>query len=691
MGDAKYTKKRKRLEAFAFYMDARVATLERLNDRFVRAVTELVGRFGAPRWGAFPRVRWRRLAKLNLLRTWHVLRAVLTARYWPLIVLALGIAFAAPTLWAGWGVEDDVMHRAKLLSASLPEALTGLYVFLDPNGSAQLVELDTIPWWALDAVRVSFFRPLAALTLWLDYQLWSNSAVLMHAHSALWYGGACALAALLYRRVMDRTLVGGLAAFLFAVCATHLNCVVSLAARNAVLALFFGLLTLVFHDRWRRGGWRAGGAFALLGLALALLSAEAGLATTAYLGAYALCLERGRWYRRLGSLVPYGIVVVAWRAAYQVMGYGAWGSGFYLDPLRDSLRFAAAVLERGPVLLMSLWSLPDPGIYAILSVWAGRVFWLAAVLFMAFVGAMLFPLLRKNRAARFWGLGMLLAVIPACAISMPTGRLLVFVSVGAMGLMAQFIGGLLERSAWLPAHGAWRVPATALTVFLVGLHAVVFPALLPCVQTFMEPFVSTVTDLGPLPGVEDQQVVIVNVPSPGQLIYVPSLREVREQPAPARIRMLSPGSFAVDVTRVDAYTLVIRPERGYLAPTGMGAAENQTVLPLLHSAYGYQRGDDFFRGDGFSLALGQSVDLDGMRAEVISLTGDGRPAEARIRFAVPLDDPSLVWLQWDWGTQTYVPFSPPAVGETAHISGPFEVNSPVWRAAEAGVGAPDGR
>jgi hypothetical protein len=683
MSDAKYTKKQKRLETVAFYVGARVTTLERLNDRFVRAVTELVGRLGAPRWGAFPRVRRRRLAKLNLLRARQALRTALTSRYWPLVVLALGIAFAAPTLWAGWGVEDDVMHRAKLLSATLPEALTGLYVFLDPNSSTQLVSLDTIPWWALDAVRVSFFRPLAALTLWLDYQLWPNLAVLMHAHSALWYGGACALAALLYRRVMGRTLVSGLAAFLFAVCATHLNCVVSLAARNAVLALFFGLLTLVFHDRWRRRGWQAGGAFALLGLALALLSAEAGLATTAYLGAYALCLERGKWYRRLGSLVPYGIVVVVWRTMYQVMGYGAWGSGFYLDPVRDPLRFAAAVLERGPVLLMSLWSLPDPGIYAVLSVWAGRVFWLGAVLFLAFVGTMLFPLIRKNREARFWGLGMLLAVIPACAISMPTGRSLVFVSVGAMGLMAQFIGGLLERSEWLPTHGAWRVPAAALTVFLVGLHAVVFPVMLPCVQTFMEPFVSAVTDIGPLPGVEDQQVVIVNVPSPGQLIYVPSLREVRQQPAPAWMRMLSPGSFAVDVARVDAYTLIIHPERGYLAPTGMGAAENYDVFPLIHAAYGYQRGDDFFRGDGFSLTPGQSVDLDGMRAEVISLTGDGRPAEARIQFAVPLDDPSLVWLQWDWETQTYVPFSLPTVSETVHIPGPFKVNSPAWQAAEA--------
>ena len=691
MDDTKYTGERKRLEASAFHLDARVATLERLNDRFVRAVTELVGRFGAPYWDTFPWARRRRLARLNLLRAWHVLRAVLTSRYWPLVVLALGIAFAAPTLWAGWGVEDDVMHRAELLSASLPEALAGLYVFLDPNRNVQLVSLDTIPWWALDTVRVAFFRPLAALTLWLDYQLWPNSVVLMHAHSALWYGGACALAALLYRRVMGCTLAGWLAAFLFAVCATHLNCVVSLAARNAVLALFFGLLALVFHDRWRRGGWRAGGVFALLGLALALLSAEAGLATTAYLGAYALCLDRGRWYRRLGSLVPYGVVVVAWRGLYQVMGYGAWGSGFYLDPLRDPLRFAAAVLERGPVLLLGLWSLPDPGIYAVLSVWASRVFWLTAVLFLAFVGAMLFPLLRKNREARFWGLGMLLAVIPACAISMPTGRLLVFVSVGAMGLMAQFIGGLLKRSAWLPAHIAWRVPATALTAFLVGLHAVVFPTMLPCVQAAMEPFVAVVTDLGPLPGVEDQQVVVVNVPSPGQLIYVPSLREVRGQPAPARIRMLSPGSFAVDVTRVDAYTLIVRPERGYLAPTGMGAVENYTVFPLLHTAYGYQRGDDFFRGDGFSLALGQSVDLDGMRAEVISLTGDGRPAEARIRFAIPLDDPSLVWLQWDWGTQTYVPFSPPAVGEMVHIPGPFEFNSPAWRLVDVGAGVSGGR
>jgi hypothetical protein len=675
MSDTKYAKKRRRLETFAVYVDARVATLERLNDRFVRAVTEFVGRLGTLRWGALPQVRWKRLARLRLLRTGQVLYDALTSRYWPLAMIALGIAIAAPTLWIGWGVEDDVLHRTRLLSASLPEVLTGLYVFLDPGRDAQLVDTMIVPWWALDAVRVSFFRPLAALTLWLDYQLWPDSALLMHIHSALWYGGVCALGAILYRRLAGRTLMAGLAAFLFTVCATHLNCVASLAARNALLALFFGLLTLVFHDQWRRDGRWAGGVLASLSLALSLLSAEAGLATTAYLGAYALCVDRGKWYRRFGSLVPYIVLVLIWRLVYQYLGYGAWGSGFYIDPVREPLRFAAAVLERGPVLLMSQWALPDPGIYAILSTWASRAFWLAAVLFIVIVGVLLIPLLRKNRLARFLGLGMVLAVIPACAISMPTGRLLVFVSLGAMGLMAQLIGGLLERSGWLPVHNAWRILATALCIFLVGLHAVVLPIMLPCVQAFMEPFVRAVTDIGPLPGSEGRQVVVVNAPSPGQLIYVPNLRDVRGQPMPAQVQVLAPGSFAVDVTRVDAYTVIVRPERGYLAPTGMGSAENHVVFPLVHAAYGYQRGDEFFRSNDFPMVPGQRVELAGMQVEVTTLTEDGRPAEARIQFALPLNDPSLTWVRWDWESETYVPFSPPAIGETARIPGPWQTES----------------
>jgi len=67
-----------------------------------------------------------------------------------------------------------------------------------------------------------------------------------------------------------------------------------------------------------------------------------------------------------------------------------------------------------------------------------------------------------------------------------------------------------------------------------------------------------------------------------------------------------------------------------------------------------------------------------MSAEVIALTDDGRPSEARIRFAKPLEDPSLAWLQWDWGRSAYLPFVPPAVGETVQIPGPSSDSLTKW-------------
>jgi hypothetical protein len=598
------------------------------------------------------------------------LRYVLTHRYLPVVLAILAMTLTAPSLWRGW-VGDDLIHRTTLLSSSLPASLRELFTFLDPNRNTQLMDLGTIPWWTLDTVRTSFFRPVTVLTLWLDYQLWPNSPELMHAHSILWYGGICALATLFYRRFIGRGWTAGLAAFLFAVDYAHTSPVASLAARNVLLALFFGLLALLAHDRWRREGWRAGAVLGPLWLALAMLSAEAGVATAAYLAAYAVFLDRGTWRQRLGRLLPYAAIVGVWRLVYQYLGYGAWGSGFYVDPGRETVRFATGVLERGPVFLLGQWGGIDPGLYTLLSVRATRVFWPIALLFIAVVVIVLVPLLRKNRVARFWGLGMVLAVVPACAISVPNGRLLAFVGLGAMGLMAQFIGGLLDRSGWLPVHRAWRVPAWTLCFLLIGLHTIFSPIQLAITPAVQDPFFHSVTDLGPLPEAEHQDVIIVNAPSPGHFIYVPGLRSVLGQPVPAHMRVLAPGCSSVYVTRIDAHTVVVRPEHGYLIPPGTaGAVENQVSLPPVHLAYGYQHGDAFFRSGDFPMTVGQRIELTGMSAEVITLTDDGRPSEARIRFARSLEDPSMAWLQWDWEKNTYVPFVPPAVGEKVRVPGP---------------------
>ena len=52
----------------------------------------------------------------------------------------------------------------------------------------------------------------------------------------------------------------------------------------------------------------------------------------------------------------------------------------------------------------------------------------------------------------------------------------------------------------------------------------------------------------------------------------------------------------------------------------------------------------------------------GTTVEVIDVTEDGRPAEVSFQFNVDLEDPSLMWLQWNDGV--YVPFELPEVGET---------------------------
>jgi hypothetical protein len=95
----------------------------------------------------------------------------------------------------------------------------------------------------------------------------------------------------------------------------------------------------------------------------------------------------------------------------------------------------------------------------------------------------------------------------------------------------------------------------------------------------------------------------------------------------------------VTIARPDVRTLVIRAKNGYLATPA----------------------DQLCRTPEYPLALGEKIELTGLTIEVTALTDDNRPAEARFRFAVPLEDASLRWLGFRDGQ--FVTFQPPAVGE----------------------------
>ena len=119
------------------------------------------------------------------------LQALLAHPWAPLALVLLSLVLALPALTGGWSA-DDFVHQMVLqgghdLGPRRP--LLDLFTFLEPGTwNAALAERGLLPWSSDPESRISFFRPVAAATHWLDSKLWPGSAPLQHAHSLLWWG-----------------------------------------------------------------------------------------------------------------------------------------------------------------------------------------------------------------------------------------------------------------------------------------------------------------------------------------------------------------------------------------------------------------------------------------------------------------------------------------------------------------------
>lgn len=566
----------------------------------------------------------------------------LSAPRTPIRLVVLGLLLGAPSLGVGLFM-DDFAHRAAFMGldqiADIMRSPVLMFSFTDgdPTHTRGAIESGLFPWWTSETVLLNFWRPLTAATHAIDHALWPDSPALMHAHNLFWFAAAILAVAALYRRIGPGMWVTGLAGYLFVVDESHGMPVVWIANRNAMLALFFGTLCLLSHVRWRDSGRLRWLAMALTALAASVHCNEGGIATCGYLFAYAVMLDQTTWRRRMATLIPYGLLVVVWRVSYSAMGFGALGSPTYIDPGASPVRFGEALVQRAPVLLSTqLLNLPSEP-FDFLPIPLKAAFWVTAVITILVCAIALKPVLRVSARARFWTLGMLLSLIPASS-TFPSGRLLVFASVGGAALLAEYL-------VWAMAGDRGGVSLRrALAYVMILTHVIIAPFALAgtgIVVRYLAKAMIETNETIPYPDdIEGRRLFLINAPNYFFSTYANVYRALNGLPVPLAMHTLSPNAplpSKMTVTRVDEDTL------------RFDAADGFRYL--------------LFRDTDKPFKPGDKVVLENLTVEILEVDAAGRAMAVHYHFRAPLESAAYCWMQMNMSMR-FEPYTPPAVGET---------------------------
>ncbi len=627
----------------------------------------------------------------------------LTHPRFPVHAAGLAVALTSVSLFIGLQV-DDYIHRLLLMeqppdSLLAPRAAWDVFGFF-PAGAERVraaIHDGTLPWWAPDDLRLSFFRPLTSLTHWVDYRFWPQLPWLMHLQNLMWLGGMTWIGARLFRAICGATWEGGMAALLFAVDPAHGMPAGWIANRNALISGCFGALAVLLYVRGRQG-MRGASWLAPVALLAGLASAELSLGVPAYLLAYALLLDEGHWLRRLARLTPCAVVTLAWIALYKAWGYGATASHMYLDPGAEPARFLGAIIEQLPILLLGQLFLPPADVYNLLLITL-RPFWtMLAVGVLITLVWVVFKRLRNDRVARFWLTGMVLSALPCCGTA-ASNRLLILVGIGGAGLIARFlartrsrpIGSSMQPEDADPAEpglepqgtmphrletgcaDAALAPASRLERWTRGALVAVHLVLAPPAMVYaaysvagFEPVLRALADSMPQDErVRGQELMILQAPTNFLIEYAVTMNLLDGRPTPKHTYVLGSTMSEMEVRRVDERTVVLRPSIGFLAPPGTPVGDGAGVPPPADMSYLLQMFDVLFRSDDRPFHVGDAFELAGTHGEVTELTADGRPWEVTFRFTAPIEDSRYRWVTWQAGR--LVEARLPAEGERATL------------------------
>jgi hypothetical protein len=521
---------------------------------------------------------------------------------------------------------DDHLFLWKLEHGGSPFALFQI----EPEGTQEGREVGYLVWWSSPHLHARFLRPVASLSHALDFTLWPRAAWWMHLTNAFIYGAMVWLAALLYRRLAASAAIASLAALMFAIDGGHAFSAGWISGRNTLLASMFALLALWFHVRAQdeqRAWLRVASAGSV---ALALLSAEAGVWSLALLASYTIALDSGPVRARLRSIAGPLAVGAVWAGCYVALQCGFRGSSFYRDPSSPVQAFAQGVLDL-PIWFSAMFGLGD---FALALLQPALWVRLAALLVALCLSWLLWPALKTSRACRFFALAFLLCLAPVLC-TLPTARVLIGSSFGALGWVACSV-----VAARTDASLRGRLTARTLLAFHLWLAPLLFVPALGATQSFANGTTRILAAIKPA-----RDVIIVRAPVEllSNYVLLASTQRSRLATAARSVHHLYTGASALWAERVDPRTLEVEVERGW----------------------GYVPIERIFCAVADLPRTAQEVRLGAFTARVLSSTPDGLPKRVRFTFPTALESSERQWLSWD--QNRVVPWTPPALGQRVSL------------------------
>ncbi len=556
----------------------------------------------------------------------------------PRTALGAALILALPTLAAGWLV-DDYMHAAAALG-NLPGHPGGVELFDFADGQPERWRFMVghgLPWWTAPDLSLRFWRPLSSAVLWLGYRATFEQPWVLHALGvALYVATVAAVARLLARALGPR--LGALAALIYAVDDGHAMSVTWVANHNALISAACALWGMEFWLQWREQRWRPGAWLAVLGWLLGLAGGETALGALALPLAYEALggpqPSASSYRQRIRRVVALAAPIAVWLVLYKAGGYGARGSGSYLDPLGETRAFLAQTLLRLPALVGGgLLRLPVEVAVAVPQAEVPLAL-LGTAIASGFAWLLRSAWQRlcadEQRHLAWLGLGCGAALLPACA-TFAAGRLLLVPSLGMAAAVALAAAEAWPRlaAAVQRAHGPSDIAGLrGLALLALAVHLVASPLAFAVAGTGLAVLGKRFDRVVAAPAMTAAAGKVAILPvSPDLLVaWMPVSRMARGQPSPSLWLPLCMAYTDVRVRALDAHTLRLETLQA----------------PMLTT-----EAERLVRAASRPLPVGQVVDLGGAQVTVASLDAAGHPTAIELRLPRPLAHPDHVWLQVD--------------------------------------------